>query len=63
METEVAKPDSSTGDLFETTDLRTSISLSESNCYNAITEICRAFQLYPVFNCEKRTVALKLFSA
>ena len=62
VETEVAKPDSSTGDLFETTDLRTSISLSDSNCYNAITEISRAFQLYPIFNCEKRTVALKLFS-
>lgn len=62
VETEVAKPDSSTGDLFETTDLRTSINLSDSNCYNAITEICKAFQLYPVFNCKDRTVALKLFA-
>ena len=62
VETEVAKPNQSTGDLFETTELRTSLSLSDSNCYNAITEIAKSFQLYPVFDCEKRKVSLKLFS-
>lgn len=62
VETEVAKPDSSSGSLFETTDLRASLSLSDSNCYNAITEIAKTFQLYPVFDCEKRTVTLKLFA-
>lgn len=62
VETEVAKPEGSVGDLFETTDLRTNLSLSESNCYNAITELSKAFQLYPVFNCEDRTVSLKLFA-
>lgn len=62
VETEVAKPDSSSGSLFETTDLRASLSLSDSNCYNAIAEIAKTFQLYPVFNCKKRTVALKLFA-
>ena len=62
VETEVAKPDQSSGDLFETTELRTSLSASDSNCYNAITEIAKSFQLYPMFNCEERTVSLKLFS-
>lgn len=62
VETEVAKPDQAAGDLFETTELRTALSLSDSNCYNAITEISKSFQLYPVFDCEARTVALKLFS-
>ena len=60
--TEVPKPNGSVGDLFETTELRTTLSCSESNCYNAITEIAKAFQLYPVFDCENRTVSLKLFS-
>ena len=60
--TEVPKPNGSVGDLFETTELRTTLSCSESNCYNAITEIAKAFQLYPMFDCENRTVSLKLFS-
>lgn len=62
VETEVAKPEGSVGDLFETTDLRTNLSLSDSNCYNAIVELSKAFQLYPVFNCEDRTISLKLFA-
>lgn len=62
VETEVAKPEGSVGDLFETTDLRTNLNLSDSNCYNAITALSKAFQLYPVFNCEDRTVSLKLFA-
>lgn len=61
VETEIAKPDLSAGDLFETVALQCSLSASDSNCYNLITEIAKQFQLYPVFNCEERTVALKLF--
>lgn len=47
---------------YETTELRSSLSASESNCYNVITSICKEFQLYPVFDCINRTVSLKLFS-
>lgn len=61
VETEIAKPDLSVGDLFETVALQCSLGASDSNCYNLITEIAKQFQLYPVFDCEKRTVALKLF--
>lgn len=61
VETEIAKPDLSVGNLFETVALQCSLSASDSNCYNLITEIAKQFQLYPVFDCEKRTVALKLF--
>lgn len=38
------------------------LSISNGNCYNAITALCQAFQLYPIYNCEERTVALRLFS-
>lgn len=62
VETEVAKPSNSVGDLFETTDLRCSLSASDSNCYNIITEIAKQFQLYPVFDCVNRTVALHVHS-
>ena len=62
VETEIAKPDHSAGDLFEKTELIVNINVGESNCYNMITEVAKAFQLYPVFNCEERTVSLKLFS-
>ena len=62
VETEVAKPNHSVGDLFETTDLRCSLSASDSNCYNIITEIAKQFQLYPVFDCVNRTVALHVHS-
>lgn len=63
VETEVARPEpGADGQLFDTTELRASLSASDSNCYNTITELCKVFQLYPKFNCEKRTVSLKLFS-
>lgn len=45
-----------------TAELRCNVSISNSNCYNAITSICKAFQLYPIFNCENRTVALRQFA-
>lgn len=38
------------------------IHVSGSNCYNAITEVCKGLQLYPIFDCEKRTVALRQFA-
>ena len=62
MTTEVAKPDGSAGDLFESTELRCSLNASESNSYNIITSICQEFQLYPIYDCINRTVSLKLFS-
>ena len=62
VETEVAKPNNSVGDLFETTALRCSLNASDSNCYNIITEIAKQFQLYPVFDCVNRTVALHVHS-
>lgn len=62
VETEVAKPEHSTGDLFETVALICNLNASESNCYNIITECAKQFQLYPVFDCINHTVALKLFA-
>lgn len=38
------------------------INISGSNCYNAITSVCQGLQLYPVFDCINRTVALKVFA-
>lgn len=61
VETEIAKPDQSAGELFETAELVASLSASDSNCYNVITEIAKTFQLYPVFDCINRKVSLKLF--
>ena len=62
VETEITKPNHSVGELFETVALQCSLSASSSNCYNIITEIAKQFQLYPVFDCINRTVALKLFA-
>src|SRR5574344_1782036 len=59
--TEIATPEN-TSSLFETTELRAALSLSDSNCYNAITEISKVFQVYPIYDCINRTVSLKLFS-
>lgn len=38
------------------------ISVSGSNCYNAITSVCQGLQLYPVYDCINRTVALRQFA-
>lgn len=38
------------------------IDVNNSNCYNAITAVCQGLQLYPVFDCINRTVALKVFA-
>lgn len=52
------------GSLTSTTleDDTCSISVSGSNCYNAITAVCQGLQLYPVFDCVNRTVALRVFA-
>jgi hypothetical protein len=42
------------------TDARYSLSVSNANCYNAITSAAKLFDLYPVFNCLKKTASLKL---
>lgn len=38
------------------------ISVSGSNCYNAITSVCKGLQLYPIFDCINREVSLKVFA-
>jgi hypothetical protein len=44
----------------EWTDARYALNVSNANCYNAITSAAKLFDLYPVFNCEKKTATLKL---
>ena len=39
-----------------------SANMTNGNCYNAITTVCKGLQLYPVFDCINRTVALKVFA-
>lgn len=39
-----------------------SINVSGSNCYNAITAVCQGLQLYPIYDCINRTVALRAFA-
>ena len=60
-ETEIATPEGSAIH-FETTEYRASLNLSDSNCYNAITALCKEFQLYPIFDCINRTISLKQFA-
>lgn len=43
-----------------TTPARYAMSVGGTNCYNAITEEAKLFDLYPVFDCINRTVSLKL---
>lgn len=43
-------------------DSTSGLSISGSNCYNAITSVCTALQLYPIFDCVNRTVALRVFA-
>ena len=38
------------------------LNVSGGNCYNAITALCKALQLYPVFDCENREISLKVFA-
>lgn len=43
----------------ETMNAQYSLSVSNANCYNAITSEAKLFNLYPVFDCINKTVALK----
>ena len=61
VKTTVPNPKGST-ESSEEVDLTSNISISNSNCYNAITATCQALQLYPVFDCINRTVALRQFA-
>ena len=42
------------------TDARYALSVSNANCYNAITSAAKLFDLYPVFDCKAKTATLKL---
>lgn len=57
---EVARSAEASLGKIEYTDARYALSVSNSNCYNAITSEAKLFNLYPVFNCIDRTVTLKL---
>lgn len=46
----------------ELVDLQSNINISSGNCYNAITAVCKELQVYSVFDCINRTVALRQFS-
>ena len=61
IKTTIPNPKGST-ESSEEVDLTSNISISGSNCYNAITATCQALQLYPVFDCINRTVALRQFA-
>ena len=61
VQTTVPNPRGSTTS-SETVDLTSNVNISNGNCYNAITATCQALQLYPVFDCINRTVALHEFA-
>ena len=61
VKTTVPNPRGSTSS-SEEVDKTSNINISNSNCYNAITATCQALQLYPVFDCVNRTVALHEFA-
>ena len=61
VEKEVMNPDGAT-DPKSTVPHTCNLSLNNSNCYNAITELCKKLQLYPIFDCEKREVSLRAFA-
>ena len=61
VKTTIPTPKGST-ESTEEVDLTSSINMTNGNCYNAITATCQALQLYPVFDCINRTVALRQFA-
>lgn len=61
IQTTIPNPKGSTTST-ETVDLTSNVNVSNANCYNAITATCQALQLYPVFDCINRTVALRQFA-
>ena len=61
VKTTIPNPKGST-ESTEEVDLTSSVNITNGNCYNAITATCQALQLYPVFDCINRTVALRQFA-
>lgn len=61
VQTKVSNPKGSTTS-FEWVDKTANVDVNNGNCYNAITAVCQALQLYPVFDCINRTVALHQFA-
>jgi hypothetical protein len=61
VQVEVSNPKGSTV-AKEMVDHTCNINVTNSNCYNAITAVCKGLQLYPIFNCKERTVSLKTFA-
>lgn len=58
---EISVPGNQASGIEKTTNT-CNISVSNSNCYNAITAVCQGLQLYPVFDCINREVSLRLFA-
>lgn len=56
---EIYLPDIAEQGITEYTDKTCALAINDSNCYNAITTLSTQLQLYPLFNCIKKTVALK----
>lgn len=61
VQVDIPNPAGSTTSTTQT-DHTCNISVSNSNCYNAITAVCKGLQLYPVFDCVHREVSLKAFA-
>ena len=61
VQTQIPNPRGSTTSK-EWVDKTSNINITGGNCYNAITSTCQALQLYPVFDCVNRTVALHQFA-
>ena len=55
-------PNPAGSETTESVDHTCNISVSNSNCYNAITTVCKGLQLYPVFDCINREVSLRVFA-
>lgn len=61
VQVDIPNPKGSTTSTTKT-DHTCNISVSNSNCYNAITAVCQGLQLYPVYDCVNREVSLKVFA-
>lgn len=59
VKTEIPNP---SGEGSTEADSTCSLSISNGNCYNAITALCKGLQLYPIFDCINNTVSLKVFA-
>ena len=55
-------PNPAGSETTEQVDHTCNISVSNSNCYNAITAVCKGLQLYPIYDCVNREVSLRAFA-